>query len=112
MLIWLFTTFGIYEAPNGIVYVVLYSDAYPFLPWSKNSNNQTSIQLRILSKHNLFDVFPVARWFGEDDYIHCSTLGKKIHEQFQTTEEMKINVENNTLTIKRILCSDGKGRRG
>jgi len=103
-------TQGVYKAPNGILPVTYYLDGYPFHEYSKGKKKQASIQLRILSPHDIMDVIPIARWFGGDSYDEAAHLAARVHSQFRDLR-VKMPGRKDPVVIERTLVSDGCERR-
>jgi len=100
---------GVYQSPHDKVGVLAYIDSYPFFKFSENCNQQTSVQIQILSPHSLYDVFPLCRWFGSDDHSSTSIHGPLALSQFAG---LSIEQEGKKKDVLPRLISDGKNRRG
>jgi len=99
----------VYVYPKNEVHVLLYTDAYPFFRFSQNCNSQTSIQLKPLTAFGFCDVFPICRWFGDDDPESTNLFAPLVLQQFQNLEIVQDGVKKE---VTKSLISDGKNRRG
>jgi len=99
----------VYLFPKNVIPLLLYTDAYPFFRFSENCNSQTSIQLKLLTPHKFCDVFPLCRWFGDDDPDSTQLFLPLVFSQF---DDLAIVHKGQKKLVKKILISDGKNRRG
>ena len=83
------STLEILNSRNDTILVYFYIDLFPWLAWSRFFQGETTIQLKLVEKSNLFMMISTAcAWLGPDKPEKVSKLGDSIFKQIQSTAQI------------------------
>ena len=96
---------------SGTIVTYVYTDAFPWMLWSRFFHGETAIRMKIVEKSNSLDtIMTLGSWLGPDDHLHTSTLGKFVYEQLQDLKEVNVPSIGKVNVLVRG-CADRSGRR-
>lgn len=86
--------------PNDKLLVYAYTDAFPWMLWSKFFSGETSIRIKIVEPNNLMStIITICQWLGPDDYFHVSTFGSLVFSQLKELKEIVHPVSNKKIQV-------------
>lgn len=89
-----------------------YTDAFPWLKWSRHFTGETSVTVKLIEPYNLLStVLTVALWLGNDDYEKTKRCGHAVYKQLKELKTIKDPLTGQEIKIIRRTCGDGKERR-
>ena len=100
------------QVPNDKLIVYHYTDAFPWMQWSKLFTGETSIRLKLVEPHNLMScIVTVCSWLGPDDYQHVQSMGKAVFEQLADLKTLHHPLLDKEIELIVRGVADGAQRR-
>lgn len=100
---WLLQKEGINQAlqfHNNCLLVYAYTDAFPWMVWSRHFSGETAVRLKLVEPHNfLSTIVTVCQWLGPDKYSHVSNLGYNTFMQLNTIDEITHPITNQKIKV-------------
>ena len=73
---------GLVNPERKQIVVYSYTDAFPWMQWSRFFSGESAIRVRVLNVSNtLSSSITVGSWLGPDDFEHVASLGTSIYKQ-------------------------------
>ena len=103
---------GAINTPRNLIIVYDYTDAFPWLKWSRHFFGETSVRIKLVEPYNLLStVLTAALWLGSDDYDTVRQCGEPMYKQLQNLKSIKHPGTGEEIVIHRRSRVDGKERR-
>ena len=103
---------NIIQVPNKCIIVFHYLDLFPWLPWSRHFNGETTGRLKILEPTNTYSsASTVISWLGPDKYEFVSALAKNVFDQFNNVQEVYHPLIKENVKVHVRGLADGAQRR-
>ena len=92
---------GLVNPERKQIVVYSYTDAFPWMQWSRFFSGESAIRLRVVNVSNtLSSIITVGSWLGPDDFEYVAFLGTSIYKQLTS---LKVSVSE----VRRLVLKFG-----